>query len=273
MPELPEVETVARDLRPLVLGRRVERVDVRMPSVVRYPDTSRFAAGLEGLEFGSLGRRGKYLLFPLGGPLLVVHLGMTGQLRLVDPGTEEPDHLHVVVHLDGGDQLRYRDPRRFGRLLLGTQEELVQARAMPRLGPEPIDPDFTGAVLWQRVHRRRAPIKALLLEQTMVAGVGNIYADEALFRARIRPLRRADTLSRPAVRRLAGALRQVLGEAIGNRGSSVADYRDIWGEMGGEQDRLLVYGRAGEPCVRCGRPLRLGRIGGRSSVWCGWCQR
>jgi formamidopyrimidine-DNA glycosylase len=279
MPELPEVETVAQDLRPLLRGRRVERVEVRMPGVVRYPDQATFVDVLPGRRFGELARRGKYLLLPLEGegpapsPLLVCHLGMTGQLRLVPAGTPEPDHLHVVLHLDGGDELRYRDPRRFGRLLLGTQDELIAARAMPRLGPEPIADDFTGAVLWHRIEHRRAPIKSLLLEQSVVAGVGNIYADEALFRARIRPLRPANTLSRPAVRRLAAALREVLQEAIGNRGSSVVDYRDVFGEAGAHQERLLVYGRAGEPCVRCGRPLRLSRIGQRSTVWCGWCQR
>ncbi len=279
MPELPEVETVARDLRPLVRGRRVERVEVRMPGIVRYPDEQTFAALLRGRRFGELARRGKYLLLPLDEetaappPLLVCHLGMTGQLRLVPPATPEPDHLHVVLHLDGGDELRYRDPRRFGRLLLGTPDELIAARAMPLLGPEPIADEFTGALLWHRLEGRRAPIKALLLEQTVVAGVGNIYADEALFRARIRPLRPAGTLSRPAVRRLAVALREVLGEAVLNRGSSVVNYRDVWGEAGSQQDRLLVYGRAGEPCVRCGRPLRLSRIAQRSAVWCGWCQR
>jgi formamidopyrimidine-DNA glycosylase len=281
MPELPEVETVAQDLRPLLRGRRVDRVEVRMAGVVRYPDDATFAAELPGLWFGSLRRRGKYLLLPVGPDagdpdpplLLVCHLGMTGQLRLVPAGTPEPDHLHVVLHLDGADELRFRDPRRFGRLLLGTLDELIAARAMPVLGPEPIDADFTGSVLWHRVHHRRAPIKSLLLDQSVVAGVGNIYADEALFRARVRPLRPANTLSRPAVRRLAEALREVLLEAIGNRGSSVVDYRDVWGEAGSHQERLLVYGRAGEPCVRCGRPLRLSRISQRSAVWCGWCQR
>ncbi len=281
MPELPEVETVARDLGPLVRGRRVDRVEIRMRGVVRYPDEDTFAEVLLGRRFGELARRGKYLLLPLDGageapgpsPLLVCHLGMTGQLRVVPAGTPEPDHLHVVLHLDGGDELRYRDPRRFGRLVLGTPDELIAARAMPLLGPEPIADDFTAAVLWRRLEHRRAPIKSLLLEQTVVAGVGNIYADEALFRARIRPLRPANTLSRPAVRRLAAALREVLLEAIGNRGSSVVDYRDVFGEAGAQQERLLVYGRAGEPCVRCGRPLRLSRISQRSAVWCGWCQR
>jgi formamidopyrimidine-DNA glycosylase len=274
LPELPEVETVAAGLRPDLEGRRVLDVDLRFPGMVRYPDPRHFAARLRGRRIGVVSRRGKYLLLGLDdGQVLVVHLGMTGQLRCVAASVPEPDHLHAVFALDDGRQLRYRDPRRFGRLLLGTEEELLAERAMPHLGPEPLDEHFTAADLYRRLHVRRAPIKALLLDQRIVAGVGNIYADEACFRARVRPERAAGTLSRPAVGRLRQALTDVIREAIANRGSTIIDYRDAWGEIGGNQERLLVYGRAGEPCVRCGRPLRQARIGGRTTVYCRWCQR
>ena len=198
---------------------------------------------------------------------------MTGQLRLVDPVAPLQKHTHAVFTLDDGRQLRYRDPRRFGRLLLGTANALLIAKKMPRLGPEPIDPDFAAEELYRRLKRRRAPLKAVLLDQAAVAGVGNIYADESLYRARLRPSRIASTVSKQSARRLHEAMRESLQLAIANRGSSVDTYRDAWGEVGGQQERLLVYGRAGEPCFTCGRPLSSQRIAGRTTVFCRRCQR
>lgn len=278
MPELPEVETLAGDLRPHVVGRTVAGCDLRFPTIVRYPEPDRFAAEVVGRRIEAMTRRGKYLLHQLDGPdgepaLLVVHLGMTGQWRCVAPETPEPDHLHAVMALDDGRQLRYRDVRRFGRLLLGRESELVAARKLPRLGPEPLDPGFTAGHLYRRLRARRAPLKALLLDQEIVAGVGNIYADESCFRARVRPDRPAGSLSRRAVGRLHAALGELLREAIANRGSSVDSYRDAWGDLGGEQELLQVYGRGGEACVRCGRPLSVVRLAGRTTVYCRRCQR
>lgn len=274
MPELPEVETVTADLRPHLVGRTIVGCDLRFPSIVRHPSPAAFVAAVTGRTIEAMSRRGKYILHHLdSGELLVVHLGMTGQWRYVAPEVPEPDHLHAVFTLDNGCQLRYRDVRRFGRLLLGSEAELVGDKKMPRLGPEPIDPSFSAMDLYRRLHVRRAPIKALLLDQMMVAGVGNIYADEACFRARVRPDRAANSLSRQAVKRLREALDDLLRRAILNRGSSVADYRDAWGEAGRQQEELLVYGRAGLPCVRCGRALALVRLAGRSTVFCRHCQR
>ncbi|MBJ7596675.1 bifunctional DNA-formamidopyrimidine glycosylase/DNA-(apurinic or apyrimidinic site) lyase [Candidatus Nephthysia bennettiae] len=274
MPELPEVETVTADLRPHVVGRTIVGCDLRFPAIVRHPSPAAFAAGLTARRVEAMSRRGKYILHHLdSGELLVVHLGMTGQWRYVAADTAEPDHLHAVLTLDDGFQLRYRDVRRFGRLLLGSEQELVGDRKMPRLGPEPIDPTFTATDLYRRLHVRRAPLKALLLDQMVVAGVGNIYADEACFRARVRPDRAANTLSRQAVGRLREALDESLRRAIVNRGSSVSDYRDAWGEAGRQQEELQVYGRGGQPCLRCGRPLALVRLAGRSTVFCRRCQR
>lgn len=277
MPELPEVETLASDLRPYLVGRTVLGCDLRFPGIVRYPDPGCFAELVVGHRVEALSRRGKYLFHHLSPPgenlLLVVHLGMTGQWRRVAPNTPEPDHLHAVFELDDGSLLRYRDVRRFGRLLLGGEAELTAVRALPSLGPDPVDAEFTAADLYRRLHPRRAPVKALLLDQSVVAGVGNIYADEALWRARVRPDRPAGALSRAAVVRLREALQEVLIQAIENRGSSVRSYRDTWGELGQEQERLQVYGRAGQPCPRDGHPLSLIRMAGRSTVFCRRCQR
>jgi formamidopyrimidine-DNA glycosylase len=278
MPELPEVETLVGELRPHLVGRTVVACDLRFPAIVRHPEPERFAAVLAGRRIEALSRRGKYVLHHLAGQpgecvLLVVHLGMTGQWRCVPADTPEPDHLHAVLALDDGRQLRYRDPRRFGRLLLGSEADLIAARKLPRLGPEPLDPAFTAAALYRRLHIRRAPLKALLLDQMVVAGVGNIYADESCFRARVRPDRPGGDLSRRAVGRLHAALSGLLREAIANRGSSVDSYRDAWGEMGGEQGLLQVYGRGGQPCPRCGRTLSTVRLAGRTTVYCRRCQR
>ena len=290
MPELPEVETIVADLRPHLAGRTIVRCELAFPTIVRHPEPEEFVDSIAGMRIQAVDRRGKYILIrlsahatpsppsattptPWGGVDLVVHLGMTGQLRLFDPVTPLEKHTHAVFTLDDGRQLRYRDPRRFGRLLLGTEDGLLTAKKMPRLGPEPIDPDFAAEELYRRLKRRRAPLKAVLLDQGAVAGVGNIYADESLYRARLRPSRIASTVSKQSARRLHQAMRESLQLAIVNRGSSVDTYRDAWGEVGGQQEKLLVYGRAGEPCFTCGRPLSSMRIAGRTTVFCRHCQR
>jgi formamidopyrimidine-DNA glycosylase len=274
VPELPEVETVAADLRPWLVGKRIVGCHLSQPAIVRHPLPEDFVRGIEGRKIEALTRRGKYLLHHLDdGRLLVVHLGMTGALSYVEPERPLAAHVHAIFSLDDRHQLRYRDPRRFGRLLLGGEEELVAERKLPRLGPEPIDPGFTYLDLYRRLHHRSAPLKALLLDQAVVAGVGNIYADESCFAARVRPDRAASSLSRPAVKRLHAALRDSLLTAIANRGSSVNTYMDAWGERGRQQEQLLVYGRAGEPCAVCSRPLSTIRLAGRTTVFCRRCQR
>ncbi len=292
MPELPEVETIVADLRPHLAGRTIKSCDLLFPSIVRHPEPEVFIDAVTGMRITALRRRGKYILIDLENDLvLVVHLGMTGQLRLFEPDAPLASHTHAVFtlhgestsppgpsarppHERGGElQLRYRDPRRFGRLLLGTEESLRAAKKLPRLGPEPIDPDFAAEELYRRLRKRRTALKAFLLDQAAVAGVGNIYADESLHRARLRPDRLAGSLSRKSAQRLHESLRDSLLVAIANRGSSVDTYRDAWGEVGGQQENLLVYGRAGEPCFTCGRPLTLIRIAGRSTVFCRRCQR
>jgi formamidopyrimidine-DNA glycosylase len=296
VPELPEVETIVADLRPHLTGRTIVRCELLFPTIVRHPEPEVFIDNITGREIAEVRRRGKYILIDLGRELLlVVHLGMTGQLRLVDADAPLQKHTHAVFTLDsradptspsgpaghlprerGSDiskQLRYRDPRRFGRLLLGTEASLLSSKKLPRLGPEPIDPAFAADELYRRLRKRRTSLKAVLLDQGAIAGVGNIYADESLHRARLRPDRLAGSLSRKSAQRLHESLRVSLLMAIKNRGSSVDTYRDAWGEIGGQQEKLLVYGRAGEPCFTCGRPLALIRIAGRSTVFCRRCQR
>jgi formamidopyrimidine-DNA glycosylase len=274
VPELPEVETIAADLRPHLVGRTIVRCELAFPTIVRHPEPEQFVDAVTGMRIESVGRRGKYILVRLESDvMLVVHLGMTGQLRIVDPLAPLERHTHAVFLLDDGKHLRYRDPRRFGRLLVGTEQQLIDSRKLPRLGPEPIDPDFAADELYRRLRKRRAPLKAVLLDQAAIAGVGNIYADESLHRAGLRPTRSASTVSRKSARRLHEALRDSLTVAIANRGSSVDTYRDAWGEMGGQQEKLLVYGRGGEPCLTCGRPLTSVRIAGRTTVFCRHCQR
>ena len=274
MPELPEVETIVADLRPHLVGRTIVRCELLFPTIVRYPEPEQFVDAVAGMRIYGMRRRGKFILMELDDDLrLVVHLGMTGQLRLVDPATPIEKHTHVVFTLDDGRQLRYRDPRRFGRLLLGTEESLLASKKMPLLGPEPIDPSFVPDELYRSLRKRRTSLKAVLLDQGAIAGVGNIYADESLHRARLRPDRVAAGLSRKSAQRLHESLQDSLLMAIRNRGSSVDTYRDAWGEIGGQQEKLLVYGRAGEPCFTCGRPLAMIRLAGRSTVFCTRCQR
>jgi formamidopyrimidine-DNA glycosylase len=274
MPELPEVETIVADLRPHLTGRTIVGCELIFPTIVRHPEPEVFIDSVAGMRIAGMRRRGKFILIDLDNDLLlVVHLGMTGQLRLVDPATPIEKHTHVIFTLDDGRHLRYRDPRRFGRLLLGTEESLLASKKMPRLGPEPIDPSFVPDELYRSLRKRRTSLKAVLLDQGAIAGVGNIYADESMHRARLRPDRIASSLSRKSAQRLHESLRDSLLMAIRNRGSSVDTYRDAWGEIGGQQEKLLVYGRAGEPCFTCGRPLAMIRLAGRSTVFCTRCQR
>ena len=281
MPELPEVETVVRDLRPQLSGRTIASVQLtRDPLIrgrlIRYPSATTFVRRLRGRTIRSVERRGKYIVMPLDqdSERLVVHLGMTGHLRVWEPEETPVKHTHVRVVLDTGLELRYDDQRQFGRLLLGKQDELVAARAFPaRLGPEPIHGDLTEAEFDRLVRGRRRPLKSALLDQSFLAGVGNIYADEACFRAGIRPSRWTHRLTLRERRALYEAIQDVLENSIAARGSSIIDYVDGFGLRGTNQEKLLVYGRSGEPCLICGTPLQGTRLAGRGTVYCRKCQR
>jgi len=281
VPELPEVETIVTDLRPQLAGRRIESVQLtRDPAIrgrlVRYPNATTFIRRLRGRTIRSVERRGKYLVMPLDndGERLVVHLGMTGHLRVWEPEETAVKHTHFRALLDSGLELRYDDPRQFGRLLLGTQEALIAGRAFPaRLGPEPIHGDLTEAEFDRIVKSRRRPIKSALLDQSFLAGVGNIYADEACFRAGIRPSRWTHRLTGRERRALYSSIQEVLENSIAARGSSIINYVDAFGLRGSNQEKLLVYGRSGEPCIKCGTPLQGTRLAGRGTVYCRKCQR
>jgi formamidopyrimidine-DNA glycosylase len=268
MPELPEVETVRRTLEPHVVGRRVLAVDVRERRL-RRPIAADFAARLRGRTVRAVARRAKYLLLDVGDGLRwVVHLGMSGRFCVGAPAAGL-SHVHVVVELEGGVQLYFRDPRRFGLMLLSADDGDLGV-----LGVEPLGPDFDADLLWSLVkHHRRLTAKSLLMDGRLIAGVGNIYANEALHHAGIRPTRRCARLSRAEVARLAEAVRGVLERAIASRGSSLLDYRDGDGNAGEFQRSLFVYERGGEPCRACATPVRRLVVGGRGTFYCPRCQR
>ena len=274
MPELPEVETVVRDLRGTVVGRTIRSVELGHPSVIRFPEPAVLASVLPGNRIDSVERRGKYIFMVLdSGEDLVVHLGMTGHLLVCAHDAEVPKHTHLRALLDDSRELRFDDARRFGRVMLGPRALLEDRRVLPRLGVEPLDASFDAAVFDNWLRRTTRTLKAALLDQRGVAGLGNIYVDEACHLAGVRPTRRCHTLTRAQREALHAAIPAVLRKAVRNRGTSFDDYRDVWNAKGSNQEALQVYGRAGQPCFRCGKILRHAVVSGRTTVWCSGCQR
>ncbi len=289
MPELPEVETIARELRPLIVGRTITGAWLDWPRQVKHPSPEEFPERVRGRLVLSVDRRAKWIVVSLTGQqgpdsatdeaVLAIQVKMTGQLDVVAPETPRDKHVHVVFSLDDGTELRLRDTRKFGRVGLYRRDEagLVLGAGdagslFAAFGPEPLDDAFSLRDFRRRLRSRRARLKTLLMDQGFLAGIGNIYADEALWRARLHPLRSAAALRSDQERDLYHALRAVLFEAIDRRGSSVDDYRAPEGR-GEMQNFLNVYGRTGKPCPRCGRPTKRIVIGARSTHFCSWCQR
>jgi len=272
MPELPEVETVRRGVAPHVEGRRITAVTVREPRLRwRVPDD--LGQQLAGRTITGVARRGKYLLFGLdSGDRLIIHLGMTGQLRVLDPEVPLVTHDHVDIVLDDGRLLRFRDARRFGAVLHWPRS-LDLHPLLANMGPEPFSDDFDGAYLHRRAQGRSLAVKPYIMDGHTVVGVGNIYAAESLFAAGIRPDRAAGKVSRPAYGRLVDAIRRVLGEAIEAGGTTLRDFRTAEGAPGYFQQKLFVYGRDGQPCLACGTLVRRAVEGQRSTFWCVRCQR
>ena len=270
MPELPEVETVVRGLRDTLVGRTVSAVTVRWPRTIARPGVGEFKDSIAGRRVVSVSRRGKYIVAGLDRGYLLIHLKMSGRLLVVPKDDPLDKHTHTILDLDNGSQLRFRDVRKFGRVYLVDEVERVTGR----LGPEPLDADFTVDRFRQLLERRSGRLKPLLLNQEFVAGLGNIYADEALFAARLHPLRKADTLADDEQARLHMSIRGVLQDAIDARGTTLDDggYVDARGRAGAFQQQLAVYARGGEGCTCCGTPIERVVVGGRSTHFCPFCQ-
>ncbi len=272
MPELPEVETLARDLRRLLCGAEFKAVTLYWPRSVAMPTADELVKGLPGQRVLDVSRRGKFLQLSLSGPsYLLIHLRMSGHLQ-VETNTAPPSpYARAVFDLTDGSRLVFSDPRKFGRLYWLTQPDLV----LGALGPEPLADDLTLDTFRSLLATRKGALKPLLLNQALLAGLGNIYTDEALFRAGLHPLRKANTLTESEVAGLYTAIRDVLQQAIGNRGTTLADarYRDAEGQPGHNRENLRVYRRAGEPCPCCGTPIERTVVGGRGTHFCPHCQR
>jgi formamidopyrimidine-DNA glycosylase len=271
MPELPEVETTRRGLASSLIDQRVKTAIVRNRAL-RLPVPKSLPSALAGATIRGIARRGKYLLIDCGAGTLILHLGMSGRLWLVPEGTPVELHDHFDLVLANGTILRLRDPRRFG-LILWEKGDPLRHPLLADLGPEPFSPEFNGDWLHRVTRTRSAAIKQVLMDSRVVAGIGNIYANEALFRARIHPAQEAMRMSRRRCALLAEKIRETLEVAIGAGGSSVRDYVGSDGLAGRYQNQFLVYDRDGRPCPRCGTPIRQVRQGQRSTYYCPKCQR
>jgi formamidopyrimidine-DNA glycosylase len=269
MPELPEVETTRRGIEPHLAGRIIKSIEVREPRL-RWPvpDSVQKAGGqrVNGVE-----RRAKYLLIRLSAGTLMLHLGMSGSIRVVPSGHEPGKHDHVDLHIDNGQAIRFNDPRRFGSLLWLEGDD-DDHPLLASLGPEPLSEAFSGDYLWQRSRQRRLAVKSFIMDGHIVVGVGNIYASEALFRAGIHPLRAAGRISKQRYQWLASAIRDVLEAAIRQGGTTLKDFSNSDGQPGYFGQDLAVYDRQDLPCIQCESPVRQKRIGQRASYYCVNCQ-
>jgi formamidopyrimidine-DNA glycosylase len=273
MPELPEVETIRSDLERDVLGRRFTEVEVLWPGSVDRPAPAALGDALRGRVITALERRGKFLILRLnGGAALVVHLRMTGRLRRHPAGAPRDRHARVMLTLDDGSELHFDDQRKFGRLYAVPDEAGLQD-VLKKLGPEPMLPGFSRDALRESLLLHKSQLKPLLMDQGFLAGLGNIYADEALWRARLHPLRRSNTLTPQEVTRLYEGIVGALRQGIENRGTTLTSYQDIAGTSGQNQEELFVFRREGQPCPHCGTPIQKIRVGGRATHFCPRCQK
>jgi formamidopyrimidine-DNA glycosylase len=270
MPELPEVETTRRGIEPHILKQQVLEVIVRQGKL-RWPVPAELSSHLPGQRITGVGRRGKYILLETPAGVVLVHLGMSGSLRISDKKSELKKHDHVDIVFKNGDILRYHDPRRFGCVLWAGQEPFKHV-LLEHLGPEPLYPDFSAEYLYSSSRGRQSPVKNFIMDSQLVVGVGNIYANEALFAARISPRRKAGSLSHAACERLVDAIKQILQEAISQGGTTLRDFVGGDGKPGYFKQSLSVYGRGGQPCPVCAKPLKEIRLGQRSTVYCTQCQ-
>ncbi|MEQ7053718.1 DNA-formamidopyrimidine glycosylase [Paenibacillaceae sp. P-4] len=273
MPELPEVETVKQTLNTLVAGKRIERVTVTLPRIIQRPsEIEQFCDALKGHTIERVERRGKFLRILLDGLVLVSHLRMEGRYGVYAANEPVEKHTHVIFHFDDGTELRYKDVRQFGTMHLFAAGEEWEQPPLHKLGVEPLSPEFTVERFAEAMRRRRSFIKPVLLNQHIVVGIGNIYVDEALFRAGIHPNRAADELTDEEYALLHRAIIDTLKEAVEAGGSSIKSYVNGQGEMGMFQHQLQMYGRQGQPCVQCGSIIEKTVVGGRGTHYCPVCQ-
>lgn len=271
MPELPEVETTCRGIAPHIEGQTIKQVIIRQPKL-RWPVPETLAQTLTGLSIQSVSRRAKYLLFSTASGTMLLHLGMSGSLRIISSGQAAGKHDHIDFVFNNGTVLRFNDPRRFGAVLW-TTESAVEHPLLKKLGPEPLLSDFNGELLYALSRNRKIAVKSFIMDSHVVVGVGNIYANEALFMSGIQPERQAGKISLARYQKLAECIPMVLQQAIGQGGTTLRDFVNEAGKPGYFQQQLKVYGRAGLPCVDCNQPLTEVRIANRSTVFCGACQR
>jgi formamidopyrimidine-DNA glycosylase len=270
MPELPEVETVARSLRPQLTGRRITAVRNTWPRHIDRPSITEFTERIRTRTVMDVSRRGKFLLFPLdNSEMLIIHLRMSGHLAVVEPDRQADKHTHTIFALDDGQELRFRDTRKFGRVYLVSDPDEV----LGSLGPEPLENEFTAELLVEIMRGRKRVLKPFLLDQTMIAGIGNIYADEALFYAGLHPKRKTDSLNDGDIARLHEGIQHVLRLGIEREGASISTYLKPDGEKGDMQQDVRVFRRTGEPCFVCGEPVQRIVLGGRSTHFCAICQK
>ncbi len=269
MPELPEVETIKNELQPHIIGHHITGITLFWDGIVRQPSVAEFRSRIIGQKITGIIRHGKYLIVSLSSDdLWIIHLRMTGSLLIGQDSSEPPKYTRAIIHLDKNTNIFFRDPRKFGLMRLLKDKSIIT----DKLGPEPLEADFTPRVLAQRLAKRKAPIKALLCDQSFIAGIGNMYADEALFAARIHPLRPGGSLSRDEIERLHQAIQQVLWAAIGNKGASTNTYFRPSGEKGTAHFQFQVAHRRGQNCPVCGTPLTRIPVRNRGTYFCSKCQ-
>lgn len=277
MPELPEVESVVQGLNQMILGEKIKTVEVRWPRIIESPAVEEFKNQLEGQIIEEIKRRGKFILFYLTDDVLISHLRMEGKYQVVDPKNEVEDpfdskHTHVIFHLESGEELRYLDVRKFGRMSLVPKGQEFKHKSLAKLGPEPVAEEFKLDAMQEFLTRRTKAIKGVLLDQHIVVGIGNIYADEILYEAKIHPSRPANSLTAAEEELLYKAIISILAKAVKKGGTTIRSYENAFGENGNYQDYLKVYGKTGEDCPRCGTPIEKIKVAGRGTHFCPTCQ-
>ena len=273
MPELPEVETIRRMLEPKIVGRLITKCDVYLPRMIKAPAAEEFVRQVTGATIVGFTRRGKFLLLKISTGLIVIHLRMTGRLLVRERAEDADKYRRLEFCLDNGTALTYADTRTLGTLHYFAREDEVTINCLKTMGPEPLSCQFSEATLQGSLQTSARSIKALLLDQSVIGGLGNIYVDEALFAAKIQPTRTGKSLSVIEISALYVAINTTIAKAIANCGTSFRDYVDGEGNKGHNQDELLVYGRKNKPCSCCQRPLFYGRVAGRGTHWCDNCQK